>query len=1189
MKKVCSNYYFSCQYFFLKRIVLGTILSGLPFGLLGQHILSFSDSIAYTHQDTVQLSQKFILPHTVVIKKLERASITHAFKEGSTVPESFFKVIGISGQIEFINIIDPGTYLFQYKYTNSPPSSIVGFVPMSESMLKDSLPESPYFTPSELALNVKNNSGTPAFWETSQIRKNGSLSRGLVVGNNRSASVTSGLRLQLEGDLGDGLSILGNITDENIPIQPDGTTQQISDFDKIFIQLQKDPFQVTLGDYEIKKQNSRFANFYRNVQGLNAVYHQNSIKAFVSGAVAKGRFQTNTFEGLEGVSGPYRLTGQNGERFIFVLAGSERIYLNGKLMIRGATQDYIIDYNTAEITFTPKHVITSVSRIVVDFEYNDRQYNRSLLIAGFAYEQPNQKVSINASYARDADNPNAPFEDPEVFSSIRDSLSTIGDNVEEAAISGISLSGFNGDEVRYAQRDTVIRDSAFIFYEFSTHPEEAVFKIFFSFVGSGNGDYVRDVSGINNNVFRWVSPDESGFSRGDYAPIRTWVLPKLLEVVDIQSNIQLNDHISIYTETGISREDKNRLSPIDDEDNTGLANLTGLRFSNVKLWDSTTLSFDLNHQYVAARYENLDRIYRPEYDRVWNLLSLSERENEHISTGKLTLNFDQLSVGSEVGIRQTASGSKALRQKYSVESRAKKWLEGNYTFTQITNQDDAILRDATWTRHEGDIFKRLGNWRIGTQIWLEDRLEQRADSTTDRTISFADLTPYIKTSGERKLSLELSWNYRKEKAFLAGKDRDKSLAHTYTLQTAYRPSPKLQLKGVTSLRDFRILDTLFQQQGLSNTRLVQSQLQAQFQSSWIRTQWVYEVNSEQVSRREWRFIEVNPGQGQFEWQDVNNNGIQDIDEFQLAVNPLAANFIRVQIPSRELFPTTRLSLKGNLNIDLRKLIPSSESSSFFHKLLSQIRSVSAVNLRQNKNRASAFNTYLLQLKNIFEDENLLDAQYSFRQDLTFFPNSPGGDLRLSYHDNQSKLFLSTGNELRGIKFGTLKPRVNFDAKRSIEVEAQIGRKFAEADSFNSRNFNIQFIDVQPQFNIQLNRKLRLALGYQYSFKKNLDESTQNSTTAFTHKTFLDAKLNMKDRNNIFTKFELVHINQIGEADFSAAYELREGLQNGFNGIWQAFITFYILSNVELSINYDGRVSTEEAVIHTARMQVRAFF
>ncbi|GAB4410874.1 MAG: hypothetical protein OHK0039_15590 [Bacteroidia bacterium] len=1027
------------------------------------------------------------------------------------------------------------------------------------------------------------------FWpEAEGIRKSGSLSRGITAGNNRSVSVNSGLRLQLEGDLGDGLQIVGAITDENIPVQPEGTTQQLSDFDRIFIRLQKNPYQVTVGDFELQRKDSRFANFYRNVQGMQVGYETAQSQLRVSGAVAKGKFHSNAFAGKDGVAGPYRLSGKNGERFFIVLAGSERVYLNGQQMQRGENADYVINYNTAEVTFTARHVIANISRIVVDFEYNDRYYNRSLVVAQGSQRLWNDRLDLRFSYARDADNPNAPFEDAGALAQVLDTLRRVGDAQALATSAGVFEVGYEEGQTRYARADTVLDGQVYTYYRRSTDPAVAVYQLYFSDVGQGRGSY-RPAPGFNENVFAWVGPGQ-----GSHEPVRNWVLPRMLQVADLQADLKIGRQGLLYTETSLSSEDKNRFSGLGDDDNLGLAQRTGLRWDRIRLADSLVLRVDAHHQYIDARYENLDRLYQAEYGRVWNFEESAERRrDEQIVSSQLELRFrEQLSLAAEGGLRNTGPGRRAYRQVYTFRSQLPKMLQGQFAFTRIVNEDDSLARDARWNRYEGDLYAPLGALRAGTVIWIEDKVERRADTLAPGSYNFVDLKPYVRLRESESLQLEAYFNYRHDREFLAGTLRDKSRAYTWYLQAAYRPGPVLNLQSISSYRVLQVSDSLISDlTGLLPTRTLGSNLQATFapRNRLVYTNFIYEVGAEQLARTEVRYLRVNPGQGQYVWLDslFNQDGIQDVEEFQLANNPLVADFIRVIVPTQELFPTTRLSLAGNLRWDLREVIPA--SSGFWGQWLRQTRSATVFRIIQSKARSEQLAAYVIDPFDPFGDTTLLSASINFRQDLTFFQNSPKGDVRLFYQDARSQLFLSTGKELRGQQFYGLGLRYNFGPDRSAEWETRQGNRFVSAEAFASRNYDIDFVETRPQFNIQFSRKLRVSTAYGYTFRRNTRPDSLIDSRVHIHKLVFDTRWNFRDRNSLLAKLELVQVQQNGEPGFSAAYEMLEGLRPGANMVWQGFVSFFVLNNVELSITYDGRISAVAPPVHTGRVQVRAFF
>lgn len=83
--------------------------------------------------------------------------------------------------------------------------------------------------------------------------KIGNISRGISFGNNQDVVVNSNLNLQVNGKLSPEINMVMAATDNNIPFQADGTTAQLQEFDKVFIQLNNASTKLLVGDYQLSR------------------------------------------------------------------------------------------------------------------------------------------------------------------------------------------------------------------------------------------------------------------------------------------------------------------------------------------------------------------------------------------------------------------------------------------------------------------------------------------------------------------------------------------------------------------------------------------------------------------------------------------------------------------------------------------------------------------------------------------------------------------------------------------------------------------------------------------------------------------------------------------------------------------------------------------------------------------------
>ena len=447
------------------------------------------------------------------------------------------------------------------------------------------------------------------------LNTSGSITRGVTIGNNQNASVNSNLDLQITGKLSDKVSIRASLQDSNIPLQEGGYSQKLDEFDQIFIELFSKKWNIRAGDLFLENRKSRFLNFNKKVQGLSTQFQfgqpENKTEVSVSGAVVRGQYAKSAFIGEEGNQGPYKLKGPNGELYILVISGSERVYVNGILLTRGENNQYVIDYNAGEVTFTSVFPITSEMRISIEYQYSERSYTRFVTYGGVHHQ--NEKWSLGGYIYSENDVKNQPVQQ-NLSAEQAQILANAGDNQNLMNSPSATQESFSENKILY--KKTLVGTTEV--FEYSTNPTDVLFNVRFSLVGDKKGNYKLKNSIVNGRIYEYVAPI-LGISQGNYEPVLQLVPPTKIQIATLLGKYNPSEKTNIDFEVGVSNNDKNLFSSIDDNNNQGVAgklNFNQRLFS--KKWNINTFG---NFQLIQKNYKTVERLFNIEFDRDWNLLN----------------------------------------------------------------------------------------------------------------------------------------------------------------------------------------------------------------------------------------------------------------------------------------------------------------------------------------------------------------------------------------------------------------------------------------------------------------------------------------------------------------------------------------------------------------------------------------
>jgi hypothetical protein len=440
--------------------------------------------------------------------------------------------------------------------------------------------------------------------ETSGLDISGSKTFGIEIGNRRDLKLRQSLDLRLSGRVSRDVTLLAILSDQDVPFQPEGSTAELSDLDRILVQLESPRAGASLGDVNLTTTGFAFLDLNRELEGFTGRARVGGVEARGAVASAKGEFASREFFGEDGKQGPYRLTDRTGSDNIVIVAGSEKVWLDGRLLARGREEDYVIDYGLGEVTFSSRNAITANSQIAVDYQYSTGRYRRRIAYAG-AEGTAGPAGTLRAAFFTEGDDAENPF-GGELTDQERSQLAALGDS---AQVGGGTVYVGDGKGDYDLVVDPESGKDIFVFVDGTGD-----YDVTFVNVGEGKGGYAAEPEPVGGRVvYTFV-----GEGNGDFIPRRDLPAPERRRIADLRWEWE-GSLGSVNAEGAVSTADGNILSPLDDTDNDGGAFQAAGAFRPLPVGGTWTVKPRFTVRRQGENFQSPARLRSGFYGRDWNL------------------------------------------------------------------------------------------------------------------------------------------------------------------------------------------------------------------------------------------------------------------------------------------------------------------------------------------------------------------------------------------------------------------------------------------------------------------------------------------------------------------------------------------------------------------------------------------
>ncbi|HWJ26735.1 MAG TPA: hypothetical protein VNS32_09340, partial [Flavisolibacter sp.] len=652
---------------------------------------------------------------------------------------------------------------------------------------------------------------------------------------------------------------------------------------------------------------------------------------------------------------------------------------------------------------------------------------------------------------------------------------------------------------------------------------------------------------------------------------------------------QIDRNNSLKTELAVSNNDVNTFSTKNRGDDKGVA--TRVEYSNTSMLNAAKklqLNSVVNYEYVQQKFTPLERLRYVEFTRDWGLPLNLPSATENILRLSSQLKNNNQSISYQFMTYQRSDNYKGFQHVIQQSANLQGWMLNNQL--AVTNFN-GFTGKGSYLRPVIDIskkLKQLSSMNVGFRYTLENNevRDLNKDSLSATSFSFDTYTAYIKSDDSKKNRFGLNFFTRADKYPVANEMVKGDRSYNINLESQLLKSTKHQLLFTATYRVLKVYNKTVTAQDNDRTVLGRAEYLVNEWKGFLTGNALYELGTGQEQKRDFTYIEVPPGQGEYAWIDYNNDGIQQLNEFEIAAFKDQAKFIRILVPSNVYVKANYTTLNYSFSLNPKALLKKGTNSGFA-KFAARFNYQSS--MQKNKKSIANGDFDFNPFKYDVQDTALLTLNTSLLNSLSFNKYSSKWGIDLSNVQNTGKSLLTYGYESRKLVDWIAKIRFNITSVISFDATSrkETNALYTTGAMNENRNYELKIYNSEPRISYVNGTVFRIQTSYRYEIKNN--KSEYGGEQSISNSLNVETKYNVLQNSSIDARFTYNQIKYGYATNTTVSYIMLDGLLPGNNYLWSVNFTKRLFNNVELNFQYDGRKPGDSRTVHVGRAAIRALF